>query len=267
MEQSPFQAPTLHAVPGGIGDPPGTRRATNAATMVRGVTVQRLPDAGAGLQHSGRESGGPQAARLAWSSALDAPGRGRNGESAFVRYRLAASLAQRRPCIIEPDLGRRQLGDGPEATVASTGQLRPLEGNGVAFRVVFVVRRVGVGRLGQVVKVRRQRVDEGLQATSLGDDPRAHLIETRFDAVHDAIFIHCRHFPVTWDEQSMMARSRHGCCLELHHELSEGESRDSEQLGGCMPAPGVQRSPIGTHRRLAGQLRGPWILLGRVRLG
>ena len=60
----------------------------------------------------------------------------------------------------------------------------------MALRVVFVVGRGGIGGLRQIVKARRQRVDEGLQATPLSVDPRADLIESWVGAVHGAIVAH-----------------------------------------------------------------------------
>ena len=50
------------------------------------------------------------------SGAVDTPSRGRNRESPFVRYRPATSLAVCRSCVVQPQLGRHQLGDGPERT-------------------------------------------------------------------------------------------------------------------------------------------------------
>ena len=55
---------------------------------------------------------------------------------------------------------------------------------------MFVVGRGGVGGLRLIVTARRQRVDEGLQATPLSVDPRADLIESWVGAVHDAIVTH-----------------------------------------------------------------------------
>ena len=109
-----------------------------------------------------------------------------------MRYLLAASVADCRRRVVEPVLGHHQLGDGPDVLVALTGQARPLERNRVALRVVFVVGRVGVGRGREVDKVHGERVDERLQATSLGNDPDAHRIASSFDAVHGTIVVHCR---------------------------------------------------------------------------
>ena len=57
----------------------------------------------------------------------------------------------------------------------------------MSLRVVLVVGRTGVGGLREVVEVRRQRLDEGLETTSLGMDLIAYLLASGVGGVHGAI--------------------------------------------------------------------------------
>ena len=81
------------------------------------------------------------------------------------------------------------------------------------LRVDCPFGRAGVGRLRQVVKARRQRVDEGLQPRSLGNDPQAHLIESCFGAAHDAIVAHDRQTPRCLERSSRRGHAQVVSCF------------------------------------------------------
>jgi hypothetical protein len=82
-------------------------------------------------------------------------------------------------------LGGRQGRQIANVGVTTTAQLRAFEGNRVAFGVVLIVGRAGVGCFREVDETRRERLDECLQPTALVMNTRSHLGKTWFGAVHD----------------------------------------------------------------------------------
>lgn len=118
------------------------------------------------------------AVRRSHAGAPDTPSRCRQGDPSFVRYRLPAPVTQTSASVAESQFRGRQLIDRPKVIAATCTELRTLERNRVPLGVVFIIGWAGVGRFGQIVEVRRERIDQRLQATPLSSNARPDLVDT-----------------------------------------------------------------------------------------
>ncbi len=95
-----------------------------------------------------------------------------------MRYQLPAPVTQTSASVAESAFRGRQLIDRPKVIAATCTELRTLERNRVPLGVMFVIGRAGVGRFGQIVEVRRERIDQRLQAAPLSSNARPDLVDT-----------------------------------------------------------------------------------------